>query len=266
MRKLFIFLGLATSMYLSAQVEFSHSFDFSVSQANLETLGKKFYLMDPDKEQCRIYNEDYTLETTFQFNIPDNQFLADIAFVSQNVFDSDDGIELLIVYYKYFETQTSYYYQYTTDVIDDDGSILLSVPGGSYSDILNNPGPGSSLMIYVYDYSSWPYDVETRIYSLPGKLTGLDTDNRPLNEMNQDINAYPNPTSGNFTVEMPQELLSQQAKLFVRNMSGELVYQTQLANVSPEHQVNLSSLPSGVYFFELQSSKLTIKGKRIIKK
>ncbi len=246
------------------QIDYQGSFNYSGNYAKLEKEGYKFYLMDVAAEQCRIYNSDLNLWKTVQLSIPNNRWLSDIQFLSQNLFDNDDGIEFLYVYYQYVQTSTSYYYVYTTCVADENGSILLEVPGGSWSEIKNMDNDGARLMIYVYDYSAFPYSVQTRIYRLPGQLTGI-----PENEVKSwfqegETAVYPNPSNGSFNFRVPGMPQAEKTWAAVLDGSGKVILR-QPVNQGDE-SVDLRSLgfPAGTYYLRLESSKLQTKFQKIV--
>ena len=97
---------------LNAQVSLNKRYEYSASIVKLETLGYKYYLIDVSNEECCIYNLDHSLFKTITCNVPNNFYLADIKFVSENLFNNDSEIEILCNYYKYISTSTSYYYEY----------------------------------------------------------------------------------------------------------------------------------------------------------
>jgi hypothetical protein len=246
-----------------AQVQFQSSFDYSGNFTKLEKESYKFYLMDVTAEQCRIYNPDYSLWKTVQLNIPNNRWLTDVQFLSQNLFDTDDGVELLYVYYQYVQTSTSYYYVYTTCIVDESGAILLEVPGGSWSEIMNIEGDGSRLMVYVYDYSVYPYPVQTRVYRLPGQITGVaEAEARSGNLSEPSV--FPNPSTGIFTVRLPETLSSDKAWTIVLDSGGKLILRQPIIN--PNEQIDLKSMgfPAGIYYLRLETSKLQTKLQKVV--
>jgi hypothetical protein len=104
----------------NAQVSLEKKYDYSTSVVEFETLGFKYFLMDVPNGQCRIYNPDHSLFKTINCNVPAGFYLYDIKFLSEKLFDSDAGIELLCTFYKYNETLQ--YYEYDSKIINEDGS------------------------------------------------------------------------------------------------------------------------------------------------
>jgi len=258
-----ILLALLLTRRVDAQIQYQTAFSYSGIYTQLEKAGYKFYLMDVNAEQCRIYNTDYSIWKTMQLNIPNNRWLSDVQFLSQNLFDTDDGVELLYVYYQYVQTTTSYYYIYTTCVIDDNGSILLEVPGGSWTEIKNLEGDGSRMMVYVYDYSVYPYTVQTRIYKLPGQVTGIPELPASGEEFKESM-AFPNPSSTSFHIRIPGTIPGTQATIVVLDSRGKLIIRQPVSGSLEEIDLKSLGCPSGTYYMRLETAKLQTRFQKIV--
>ena len=182
---------LLAAFTLQAQVTLDKKYDYSTSVVKLETLGYKYFLMDVPAGQCRIYNLDHSLFKAVNCNVPSGSYLFDIKFLSEKLFDSDAGIELLCTFYKYYSAQN--YYEYDSKIINDDGSQIAFVDGSLYT-YINKTGDNTyKLFSYCYDFSVFPEKVWTNIYSLPGSSTvsAIMIDNEP----DFLLNAFPNPAN-----------------------------------------------------------------------
>ena len=71
-----------------------------------------------------------------------------------------------------------------------------------------------------------------------------------IGEMNRKILLYPNPASGFITVKMPERTVS---KITLYNMLGQAL--KTIVDPSPLAKIDVSSLPSGMYFMSLQTSE-----------
>lgn len=257
---------LVTFGRLDAQIQFEQSFNYSGTFAQLENAGQKFFLMDLAARHCRIYNADYSLWKTVQLNVPNSQTLSDVRYVSQHLFNSDDQVEMVIIYYKYIATSSSYYYLYTTDVVNENGNVLLSVSGSSWAEVLPDASQGSKLLTWVYDYSTWPYAVQTRIYKIPGILMHIpDTETKSDDPLIGRVSVYPNPTNGDVTFKMEDGLLRNEAWLVISDESGKLCSKTILRAGSVEQNLNLVHLNPGTYYYEVISPWYRSKASRFIK-
>ncbi len=251
------------SAVLHAQIQFEQSYNYSAASTELEVDGLKYYLMDVPAEQTRLYNSDFSLWKTLQYSIPNNRWLYDVKYVSQHLFDADDGVESLIIYYQYVETQTSYYYVYALVVVDDNGSELLKVPGGAFADVKSLPDGGSNLFVYNWDYAVWPYTVETLIYRIPGQLVGIQEEIQNTQTVADQTSVFPNPSDGVVKLSLPGQF-DYAARLMVRDEKGSLVHEMEIQRQSVEQEINLLHLPAGIYFYHLVSDRLNTKPKKLI--
>jgi hypothetical protein len=73
------------------------------------------------------------------------------------------------------------------------------------------------------------------------------------------MNVYPNPASDFITVDA--SLIQTKCQLSILNLSGQELIARQITE--PKTQIDISSLPSGVYFVRLTSDKTVSTGKFI---
>jgi hypothetical protein len=262
-KRVLIFLAFLSASHAFGQVQLLTSFNYSGNYVKLEKEGYKFYLMDVTAEQCRIYNSDFSLWKTVQLNIPNNRYLTDIQFLSQNLFDTDDGIELLYVYYQYVQTSTSYYYIYTTCVIDDNGTVILEVPGGSWTEVKNMDEDGARLLIYVYDYSAYPYTVKTQVYKVPGKYTGIPESGFE-NPEDSNLRVYPNPTTDRIHFNSPKKMIREQAWLTILDAGANVILRQPVQESQGTLDLKSLGLPAGTYYVRVETSKLQTKFQKVI--
>jgi methionine-rich copper-binding protein CopC len=80
-----------------------------------------------------------------------------------------------------------------------------------------------------------------------------------------ELNIYPNPNTGQFTIDFSEINSDKITSIHVKNMLGEDVYSAQLN--SPQQTINLSnSVADGVYIVEVLTSKTSITKQVIIQK
>lgn len=239
---------LALLIVSSAQVTFDKKYDYSTSVVKLETLGYKYYLMDVPNGQCRLYNTDHSLYKTISCNVSGGFYLYDIKFLSEKLFDSDSGIELLCTFYKYNTAQA--YYEYDSKIINDDGSQITFIDGALYNYINQTSENTYKLFSYCYDLSLTPEKVWTNIYSLPGTMVSAQL----LNEKSPDIllNGYPNPASNSIKIaySLPENV--NLATLHLIDNSGRQVEQFTVDNHTDHLTLDVSRFQSGVYVYFIE--------------
>ena len=80
-----------------------------------------------------------------------------------------------------------------------------------------------------------------------------------------DIVIYPNPSSDNIYVEIPNELSLQSIEISVFSIDGKMVYKQSVENSSSQLEISLEDLKSGVYILELKGENTTVRNKIIRK-
>lgn len=246
---------------LSAQVTLEKKYDYSTSVVKLETLGYKYYVMDVPSSQCRIYNLDHSLFKTIKCSVPANFYLTDIKFVSENLFDNDAGIELAYTYYKYVPTQSSYYYEYATKIINEDGSALQTIDGARYIYINQTENNTYKLFAYCFDYSVFPEIVWTNIYNLPGTpIVSILNNETPEIWMD----AFPNPASQSVKVayNLPENIATGVLHLIDNN--GRELEQFVVDNHTDHLALNVSSFKSGIYLYFIEYGNTKTPSKKLV--
>jgi len=254
-------IAVALGLPAFSQIQSEYSTDYSGNWAKLEKEGSVFYTMDVTGERCRIYKPGYQLWKTVNINVPKDNWLTDIQFISQNLFNTDDDVEMLIVYYEYVQTSTSYYYIYTTQVIDEKGNVLLNVPKGSYS-LIKNTGNGTKLMVYETDYSVYPYPVTTHVYGIPGILMGVDEPE--VFSSGNNISAFPNPSDGNFRLNYSIPGQPRESWFILYDNKGSEVLREPLKPDGKNAEISRPELNSGQYIYRIVTPNYQSKGQKLM--
>ena len=103
-----------TGISLMAQPVFEKTYSESANICYLESKGQVYFTLDVINKQCLLYTMDHTLIKSISLPTPEGYYLADIQYVSEHLFNSDDLVELVYIYSKYVPTTGSYYYTFET--------------------------------------------------------------------------------------------------------------------------------------------------------
>ncbi len=251
---------LITFLAANAQVTLDKKYDYSTSVVKLETLGYKYYLMDVPKAQCRIYNLDHSLFKTINCSVPNNFYLLNIQFISENLFDNDAGLELVYTFYKYNTEQQ--YYEYDSKIINDDGSVIQSIDGAQYIYVNKTGDNVYKLFAYCFDYSIFPEKVWTNIYNLPGTpvVSAYIKSNRP----DVLLNIFPNPATETVKVaySLPENINS--GELHLIDNTGRAVNQFTIDNHTDFLSLDVSQFKSGIYHYFIEYGNTRTPSKKLI--
>lgn len=245
----FLFLVLISA---SAQVTLENIYNYSGNYTNLAVSGPKFFLMDVGLSQCRIYNTDHTSWKTINLSVPAGNYLYDIKYVSEGLFTTDNALCLAFVYYYYDETNA--YYTFNAKIVRENGTELLTIPGCQYLNAVDLGNDGFKLLAYSYDYSVSPYTMQTRVYSLPGQMTGTEEVKLPgINQL-----PFPNPASSYTSIpyKLPEGISV--ATLSVVNMQGAVVDRLQINRNAEKVTLPTGQYPAGTYVFSIEHGNTRI--------
>ena len=249
---------------VKGQINLEHTYSsVSAGLAYLDSDEPMFYTMDVTNSKCNIYTLNHTLWKSIPLSLPSNYYLADIQFVTRHLFDSDDQIELLYVGYNY--NTSGAYYTYETRVANEDGSLLLTVPGGGYNDILTIANLGTRLFVYVYDYSVSPYTVTTKVYTVTGTLpTSVE---KPIEEPSgARLGLSPTVFSDrvNLNYSLPSGVVN--GELLITDVSGAIIRRVALNQKEGDLNLDLSDANVGMLLFSISQNngnRLVTKGIKV---
>ncbi len=242
-----------------AQINLEADYEYSGTYVNLTSSGYKFYIMDVGGNQCRVYNTDHSHWKTIDLDIPADNYLYDIRYVSENLFTGDNTLSLCYIYYYYDDV--AQFYTYTLKIINEDGTNLLTLSGAQYAYVYNIEDDGTKLVSYIYDYGVIPYTITTVIYGLPGELLSSGSAYQSRVE-----NAFPNPAN-DFSI-LPYHLPNGTAEgeIQILNMNGKLV-KTYRVDTNFDHlRISTGQFPRGTYLYRLVSGNFSSKANKLIVK
>ena len=244
-----------------SQISLINTYDDAVYVVDIEDVGYKYYGIDFETSQCKIYNMDHTLWKTIDVVPPVNNYINEIAYVSTKLFNNDSNIELLVVFSEYIETSdTSGYYIYTTKVINENRVTFLDVPGGGYSIIYKIDETEANFLVYIYDFSVSPINVTTNIYSIPGTPYTLSETNLGITLKN----AFPNPSRSFINVPYDIAQSSTSADIIIYNELGAEVYRNKINSNENVFRLNTNRFSKGVYFYKIESNGYASPSRKIV--
>jgi hypothetical protein len=76
------------------------------------------------------------------------------------------------------------------------------------------------------------------------------------------LKLFPNPNKGIFTIETENDLMMNSIK--VHDIAGKKVFSEELHGKNSMHQLNLSSVETGIYIVQIETEKGSIYKKMIV--
>jgi hypothetical protein len=255
------FLILLSGLVLYSQPVFEHSYSESASLARLEKLGEVYYSMDVINKQCLIYDLDHMLLKSIALPTPEGYYLEDIQFLSEHLFNDDDLLELVYIYSKYVPTEFSYYFTYEAKLINENGTIILTLPGVGFTDVIETADLGRKLLVYQYDYAVIPYRTYTHVYGLP-ETGGPSISDAVLGF--DPGNAFPNPASHVISIpaSLPEGVRS--GSLEVVDINGRKVLSYPLSESTGQVQLPASRLAPGTYLYQIIAEERKSETRKIV--
>lgn len=239
----------------SAQFALEKIYDHSLTSTRINEAEYKYYLMDVTKSECRIYNLDHTLYKTISISLPNDYYLQDIRFVTQNLFNTDSSIELWYSAYNWVPVGNDGYYRYISKVINDKGNVLAYIDGGLYAYIIKSADDQFKLSVYAYDNSFWPGSVKTYIFNLPSTQTAAFYAMVRLND------PYPNPATDALNIPVPAGEVT--GKIQVFSNTGQLVSESSLSGQSL-FRLNTTGWAPGTYTYRIVSHNSISESKKFV--
>jgi N-acetylneuraminic acid mutarotase len=166
--------------------------------------------------------------------------------------DSTDGIDEYHGFWKY-------------NTVVDSWTQEASVPGITKLQ-------GTAFAIGDTGYYGFGYDSDAIVYNRFYRFYNNDSCNKitGYNNItdNSEINIYPNPNNGRFTLESNSASISGKNTLEVYNILGTKVFTEALPSTQGDNTINISNQPAGIYLYRILNNNgvLIGRGKVIIQK
>jgi hypothetical protein len=250
-------LLFANTLFAVAQITLENTYAYSTSISEISENEYSYYLMDVAQNQCRLYNSSHELYKSISLSIPEGYYLSDIQFVTKNLFNTNDKIELLCIYEKYITNESGSYLQYGLAIVDEAGNSLLTLPNGGWAEI-KQLDKDYKLLTYSYLYNPLGYyDVTTNVYTLGGTAENIDFAEDKV-EM-----VYPNPAKDHIIVSpgILPESVGGQFTLFT--ISGQKVLSCPI-NTKEKFTFPINELPSGTYVYSVKNKNNLIQSNTLI--
>jgi hypothetical protein len=141
-----------TNVYAVPAMTLEHTYNSDeVQRINMDVSGEKYFYPDRNTNQCLIYNSNHTVWKTINTPVGTGGSLWYFFTLSENKLNADNLTELI---YSYTDGVN-----YTTKIINENGTVLTTIANASYAFI--SELPGTALKIIAPDAAA------TSVYSVP---------------------------------------------------------------------------------------------------
>lgn len=276
MKKLtFILFAVLITLNTKAQITLEQSYpdNQGLSIIKLENSGHKYLQYDLANQIVKIYNLNHSIFKTITLPslLPTNQKTS-IAYVSENLFNSDNLVEILC-YKEGWSPQSP-----TTDgsviVIDENGGTVFSQDSmviveqrsttyygyDDKSSFVYNTTNGTKMILYSYKTS----DKGFKVFSLPGTLiASVKQFPSTINESNL---VYPNPSNSNITISY-ELAKSSTGILTIYDLNGNEVENLKIDKTFKNVFIDVSKFQNGIYLYTIKNeNELISNGKFLVSK
>ncbi len=239
---------LLFGFHLSAQITLEHSYTQSGNLTELDENEFKYFMMDVPMKQCKIYNTDHTLFKSINLPVPEGYFLYDMKYVSRNIFNDDDKIELLYIYYKIQVVNAKEVYYYGMKVINESGEVLVSLKDGAFAEILDVAGE-PKLVAWQYIWSDYFYLIYTNVYSIGGSNASAI-----INRQDQLLKLFPNPAQDLVNIVLDPEGIQSDERIVLSDMQGKIMKNISIEEGSQRVTFPTADLTPGTYIINRVSN------------
>ncbi len=252
-----------------AQLTLEHTFSpvsiYASGQVILfSSNGEKILMCDTGTNQVKLYNTDYSLWKTINLSHYAGYRFDNVSAISDNLFNSDNLVELVAVYYN--PSAGSYPTYFKSEVINEN-SVVVQDLGNAISAQVHVINGNYKLFTETYyaQASAGKYDIYTLPGSLPcGQCGSLGTQRSGEENREALSPPAPNPNSGGAVINYQLPVGVEQGTITIYNANGQSVKTYQVGNNFQSIDVSSANLPSGVYYYNLTGAGITPMGNKMV--
>lgn len=253
MKNILLYTALVCSAGIKSQITLENTYSTVgfISSIELSTSGYKYALVDAPNGVVKLYNTNHSLWKTMNMPKPAGAiFYYTASAISEGLFNTDSKVEFVYSYYA-TNTPSTGMINFTTTVIQEDGTVLLNTPG-RYPYIQKH-GSAYKLLIQV-DTANKMAAKETQVYSLPGSMPVITSMAKKADEnFDQLASPVPNPSAGKAII--PYSLSSPTADITFYDVNGKEVKKFTVDGTFNTLEVDNTDLPAGTYFYTVDGSE-----------
>jgi|SRR6185437_12855040 len=223
-----------------AQIGLEHTFPGGVNVIKINATDYRYVTIDTTNNLVSIYNTDYSLDKSITLQRPTGTYYGSNAFVSKNLFNSNNTYQAGITMVTKKGNSANGYYYY---VFDEDGSVLWKSQNYYYYATYFNTSSGTKMVL-----TSLQGDTQ-QVYGLIGHYFASSI--RPIGDDSSGTQVYPNPAVDHIFISVHSQ--AQSTDMGISNMNGQILQHLTLSPGQICVNINTRSLPTGVYIYTIRS-------------
>jgi hypothetical protein len=241
-----------------SQITLEHSYPTGTSSASLQVVnlsvsGYKYALIDYTGQQVKLYNLNHSLWKTINTTTPNGYTILGIYNISETLFNLDNSVELT---YSYYQTSPSVIYE--VKVINESGSVILTIPNSNYAYAISTGANGTKLLATIVNS---PNNAQN-VYSLPGDLVTAQVENEERSSLLGF--GYPNPTQNQITIPYNLPQGCKIADLIIYDITGNEIQKYRVDKTFNNLLIDASTLSKGQYIYRIFSDNNLTEAKTFI--
>lgn len=256
---------LLTTNLIFAQITLENTYSGNIIVVNLSNSGYKYWFVDPNNSQIKLYNLNHSLWKTINVPSISGYSISSVGLISETLFNTNpNDVEYYVLYSATTSTPTLNNYKFR--IVDEYGSIILD---NTYTSIYNiSPavrfvGGNNFKLSLMILLPSIQYTTE--IYSLPGTYPLQYVKNNTLE--NNEIIPYPNPTEKIIHIPINLDHNDKIAHLYILDLNGKVLDSYKVDGTFNDFIFDTSNYPNGIYLYEIESNgKIISRNKFVIEK
>ncbi len=281
MKKLLLLSALFVSCLAKGQITLEHTYDSASTYTfgspltfselmiiKFEVSGEHYVKINKWGKVIDIYDMNHSLTKTISLSSLPPSYnggpLADILYLSENLFNTDSKIEFMYtVGGPPPNTFTGIYNENGTLLFSDTGAAIVHPNWEMQQFPIYNTSFGTK-MILSYAGSSMN-NFKAKVFSLPGTLsTGIENGNKQLMQNNLISNPYPNPNRNytNIDYQLPDGETT--GEIIFYDLAGNEVKRFRVDRTFTSLHLSTADLAPGTYYYQLQTSKQSSQGKKMV--
>jgi len=250
-----VFLVLL-SIHSFSQVSLEHTYYGNATAVVFSSNGEK--IVTSDTAAIQLYNMDHTLWKTITAPAYAGYNISYVYAVSDNLFNSDDLVEAVVVYVSFKKYPT-----YKCQLINEAGTVLNDFDSADYVQVHYNETDNSYKLFNLTYVSSSSSHYNTSVYSLPGtmpcgKCSSLGLDRHASSTTPSIVVSEPVPNPSAETARISYRLPDDEhdAVITFYNAAGQRVRELPVSAQDNFININNKLLTPGAYTYDIKSGNV----------